>query len=127
MAQARGTFKTYALNSAAEFPEDEEAIVQASEHMLSLCGNAGQETLIGDLLTNFEEWAAVVLENEEGNEGTTWDSFRTLVLDWYDGRVDKLEGTEQIWAEGWIKIAEQSGYHDARDEYGEGMGQEFQA
>lgn len=110
----------------AKYPEDEEAVSEAADSMFSLCGNAGQETLIGDQLDNFEEWANGILENESDNVGTTFEDFAEMVTeDWYEGREDKFAGTRVIWSVGWAKIAKQSGYHDAHDEAGEGMGQEF--
>lgn len=122
----RGNFGTYALSSDVSFPDDEEAVAEAASNMFNMCGNAGQEAMIGDLLEEFSEWALQILESETDTRGSSWSEFAEMVVtDWYDGQVDKWEGTSQIWAEGWIAIAEQSGYHDSSDEYGEGTGQEF--
>jgi hypothetical protein len=120
----KGTFTDYWIEGKANYPDDEEAVAQACEYMLSLCGNPGQETLIGDQLENFSDWANGALE-EESADGTNFYDFVLMVIEWYEGRTDKFFGTQEIWKEGWIMIAEQSGYHDARDETGEGTGQEF--
>lgn len=119
-----GTFWEYALEVGADFPEDEEAIDQAFDHMTSLCGNAGQEAMLLEVSQDFYDWALAALE-EDVVDGTTFDSFTGLLMEWYDGRGDKVDGTIDIYAQGWMMIAEQSGYHDAEDEYGEGMGQMF--
>lgn len=118
-----GTFGAYPTTGGG-YPSDEEAVADACDVMFSMCGNAGQETLIGDLLQDFEDWALGVLE-EEFHEGTTWDEFSQLVIGWYDGRMDKFNGTDLIWLQGFNYMANQSGYHDAADEFGEGKGQEF--
>lgn len=120
-----GTFAKYSRSSSSDFPDDEAAVDEALEHMFSLCGNAGQERLIADCIEDFFEWAIYALEAEVA-DGTHWEHFVQIVIEeWYGGRFDKWSGTEDIWAEGWIMVAEQSGYHDAKDEVGEGTGQEF--
>lgn len=121
-----GTFGSYALAGDGLYPDDEEAIYDACQNMLSMCGNPGQEVLIGDQLDNFEDWALEILEDESASTGSTWESFKAMVIeDWYDGRVDKFMGTDYIWGAGWLDIANQSGFHDSKDEYGEGTGNEF--
>ena len=121
-----GTFHDYALDlDQADFPEDEDAVASACEEMFSMCGNAGQETLIADQLEVFTDWGIQALE-EEMAYGTAWGDFVLLVVEeWYEGRVDKWQGTRDIWAVGWRMVAEQSGYHDSQDEQGEGTGGEF--
>jgi hypothetical protein len=122
----RGNFASYAKGAKQEKNVgDEEVTDQAVEQMFSMCGNAGQEALIGDLAGDFYDWALEVLEVELSNRGTTWGDFRQMLLEWYGGREDKVQGTEDIWSEGWQIIAEQSGYHDTKDEYGEGTGDPF--
>ena len=79
--------------------------------------------MIGDCVSDFEDWAITALEFFV--DDVSWDTTRGLILEWYGGRVDKLEGTEDIWYQGWEAIAHQSGYHDSKDEQGEGTGQEF--
>lgn len=121
----RGNFASYALDMGQIFMDDEAAIDEAFDEMFSMCGNAGQESLIGDYAEHFYEWAHVALEHEVA-DGTTWSSFAAMVIyDWYAGDTQKFNGTDIIWAQGWIMIARQSGYHDSEDEYGEGAGQEF--
>lgn len=124
--RVRGGFGDYAGPEGAQYPSDEESVVTAGELMLSMCGNPGQESLIGDQLDNFSDWALAILEDEVSTRGSTFAEFGEMVReDWYDGRIDKWMGTDLIWARGWAKIAHQSGYHDAYDEIGEGSGQEF--
>lgn len=126
--QAKGNFASYALSAGGSFPDDEEAVASACDEMFSMCGNAGQEAMIGDVLDLFDEWALNILESETDHRGSSFSEFANMVVnDWYGGRADKWDATDQIWGQGWIKIAEQSGYHDASDEYGEGTGLEFQS
>lgn len=125
---ALGNFGKYAKGAkkGTEYPPDEEATDETIDLMLSMCGNLGQETLIGEQMENFYDWALATLESETDTRGQAWSEFVEMVInDWYEGRQDKWDGTDEIWAEGWTHIAEQSGYHDARDEMGEGVGQEF--
>lgn len=125
---AKGHFATYRLSDKAGYPDDEEAVSAACDLMFNMCGNAGQEAMIGDYLIDFDDWALNILESETDHRGSSWEDFAQMVIEeWYEGRLDKWQGTSEIWSEGWIAIAEQSGYHDAKDEYGEGAGQEFYA
>lgn len=123
--EIKGTFGSYALAGDGLYPDDEEAISAACEEMLSMCGNAGQETLIGDNLEDFFDWALQALEEEKAY-AIEWTDFEAMVVEeWYAGRYDKWLGTDYIWGRGWMSIANQSGNHDSRDEYGEGTGQQF--
>lgn len=119
-----GNFATYALEISGDFPPDEEAVEQAFDHMFSMCGNSGQESMMMEVCQEFSDWALSVLEDEEA-QGTDFDSFLALLMEWYKGRGDKVSGTQDIYAEGWQMIAEQSGYRDQADEAGEGAGQRF--
>lgn len=122
----KGNFASYAKGKkGAANVGDEEAVDEAVEAMFGMCGNAGQEALIGDLAGDFYDWALEILEVELTSRGSTWGDFRQMLLEWYGGREDKVKGTEQIWSEGWQMVAEQSGYHDTKDEYGEGTGDPF--
>lgn len=125
--EAKGNFASYSLGDVNSYPSDEEAAMQAIDDMFSMCGNAGQEAILGEVLDRFYEWALEILEDEVSTRGSTFQEFKEMVItDWYEGRLDKWEGnTDLIWSEGWVQIAEQSGFHDARDEMGEGTGQEF--
>ena len=117
-----GNFDDYAGMAIGGFPDDEEAISSASDEMFSMCGNAGQETLIGDYLADFEEWAYTVLETEDASKDS-WNSFSEMVInDWYDGRIDKWDGTYLIWQRGFEMVASMYGHHDSTDEHGEGTG-----
>lgn len=123
----RGNFGTYAKGEKSGYPSDEQAADDACEYMFSLCGNAGQEAFLGEVLPEFWDWALATLESETDHRGQAWSEFVEMVIgDWYNGDLTKWEGnTDEIWAEGWVQIAEQSANHDARDEMGEGTGQEF--
>lgn len=122
----RGLFADYIVDLAMDaYPSDEEAIQQAFDSMFSMCGNAGQESLIGEHAEWFFEWGIEALEHAEAR-GTDFKSFAQIVIEeCYGGRQDMWSATDLIWAEGWSMIAKQSGYHDSEDEYGEGAGQEF--
>lgn len=125
--QVSGSFGSYVLEGKDNYPEDEDAIQAALETAVGMCGNAGQEVMVMDISQDFWDWAIDILETEgsEGADGTSWDSFKVLLLEWYGGRTDKVNGTEEIWGQAWAQVAQQSGYHDSTDEYGEGTGTEF--
>lgn len=124
----RGSFAQYGRGSKkASYPEDEEAIFEAADYMMSMCGNPGQEAILGEVLGAFEDWAIAILENESDHRGANWAEFvEMVIMEWYEGDYTKWAyNTDQIWVDGWTMIAEQSGYHDNRDEQGEGTGNEF--
>lgn len=105
--------------------EDEAAVHAACDTMMNLCGNPGQETLIGEHIEDFAEWALDVLEGET-EEGTNAEDFAAMVTEWYGGDFDKFDGTDIIWYQGWEIIADQSGWHDVADEDpSTGVGQQF--
>lgn len=122
----QGNWATYADAAGAyEYPDDEEAVAQTLDEMLSMVGNAGQERLIGDGIEAFDHWAAGALE-EAGFPYNTWEAFKGyMIANAFDGRDDKFLGSHIIWGVGFDNIARQSGYHDRYDEQGEGTGQEF--
>lgn len=124
---AKGNFGTYRKGEKSGYPSDEEAADDAVDTMFSMCGNAGQESFVGEVLPEFWDWALDILEDESSHRGSEWSEFVEMVInDWYDGDLRKWIGnTDQIWAEGWAQIAEQSFNHDSRDEQGEGTGNEF--
>lgn len=123
MASVKGTFGTYNRGSRKSYPDDEEAAQWAIEDMLGMCGNPGQEAMIGDHAEDFFDWAIQALE-EEAAYATGWTEFSQMVLEeWYGGRIDMWQATEAIWGHGWTEMADQAGAHDSRDEYGEGTGQ----
>lgn len=116
----QGNFGEY---SASDFmngigsTDDETAIEDAIMYMFSMCGNAGQETLIGDHVEDFEMWALPALE-EEGAFGTFADMMSRINYD----DPQKFRATEQIWEGGYDMMVGQSTYHDHYDEQGEGEG-----
>jgi hypothetical protein len=118
------TFADFALDVVVDFIDDESAIDAACDEMFSMCGNPGQERLIGDYLQSFYEWAIEALEFEGADIDN--ESFANMVIfDFYEGRTDKWEATDQIWQAGYSAIAHQSGFHDGADEMGEGTGEEI--
>jgi hypothetical protein len=120
----QGNFGFYATpGTGGNYPSDEEAIADACDVMFTMCGNAGQETLIGDYLGDFEAWASDALEAEGAADD--FDTFADMVISWYDGRMDKWHATNQIWSQGYAYMSNQSGYHDGADEVGEGTGELF--
>lgn len=125
--QVQGSFGSYILQNKnnADYPDDEEAVQMALEDALASCGNAGQESMVMEVGEDFWDWALTILEDESAIEGTTWEEFFLMLIEWYGGRTDKAQGTEEIWGQAWVAVAEQSGYHDSKDEYGEGAGREF--
>lgn len=120
-----GIFADYeGSGEGVAYPSDEQAISEAADEMFSMCGNAGQEALIGNNIDVFEEWAMGLLE-EQGFPYNTWDAFQEyMTVNAFDGDLQKWEGTDIIWGHGYTRIAAQSGYHDSYDEYGEGTGLE---
>jgi len=113
--QYQGNFGMYPAGGGGDFPDDEVAVSDAIDLAFGCCGNAGQETLIGDIADSFEDWANDVLEGKD-DAGTEWMDFVSLLFEWYGGRQDKVQGTIDIWRQSWNAIAEQSGYHDKQDE-----------
>lgn len=117
-----GNFGSYDAGGGGEFADDELAITAAVDEMFSCCGNPGQERLIGDYLSDFEDWAIDVLEVEGGTQDS-FDAYKNMIIeDWYDGDMEKWFGTDIIWALGYDTIASQFGFHDSHDEQGEGTG-----
>lgn len=116
-----GNFSVYQSNSEGEFADDEEAIAMAADEMFTMCGNPGQESLIGDYLVDFEDWAYTILETED-HEKDSMEAFAAEVIDWYGGEMDKWWGTYEIWLSGYDLIATMYGFHDKSDEMGEGTG-----
>lgn len=105
----------------AEFPDDEEAVSSIEDEMLAMCGNAGQESIILNALSDFEDKALSMLE--EDGEALDWDSFKEFIVTLIG--PEKFDATDQIWEEGYNMLGDQSDYHDSNDEQGEGTGEQF--
>lgn len=96
---------------------DDGAVEEAVDMMFSMCGNAGQEAIIGNGCAAFETWGLDALEGLNGNNGEH-GSFIGAILDavgysaWF--------GTQEIWDEGYQALSAQSHFHDGPDVGGTG-------
>lgn len=102
-------------------PSDEDAITDAVDRMFSACGNAGQESIIGNGAAIFETWAIKTLEGIGNADGNYPQYIETLVgvigySAWF--------GTQEIWDEGYSAMSEQSQFHDGKPDVGK-VGVEF--
>lgn len=98
--------------------DDETAIDQAVDDMLTCVGNAGQLSILRDGEGAFRDWALEALEAEFG-----YEDFDTNMIDAIGESA--FMGSYEIWDVGYRNIADQSGYHDGHDEDQEGTGGEF--
>jgi|SRR6478735_7784881 len=98
--------------------DDETAIDDIMSQMVSMCGNAGQHTLISRNYDAFYDWAMDALE-VEGEFGSFEDMMGSLDVSMED---HSYQGTVEIWRAGYQGLIDQSAYHDSYDETGEGTG-----
>jgi hypothetical protein len=101
--------------------KDDDAVAEAVDMMFSMCGNAGQEAIIGNGLEAFDRWGIEALEGINGNNGDYGHYIDTIVE---ATSYDAWYGSQIIWDEGYNALSAQSHYHDGKPDVGE-TGQEF--
>lgn len=117
----QGNYGIYASSDDGGWADDEGAIADAVDMMFSLCGNAGQEAIIGNGCAAFEKWAIEALEGIGGADGNYPGYVQTIIeatsySAWF--------GSQEIWDEGYEAMSAQSYYHDGKPDVG-GAGQVF--
>ena len=117
-----GNFGSYSGSDDDEgYAQDDEAIAMAVDMMFSMCGNAGQESIIGNGCAAFESWGIAALEGLGSNDGNYPEYISTIIgavgySAWY--------GSQEIWDEGYEALSEQSHFHDGQPDVGD-KGVEF--
>jgi len=116
-----GLFGSYEGADDGGWANDEDAIEEAVDYMFSMCGNAGQESIIGRGLPAFETWGMAALEGIGGNDGNYGE---------YVGAITAAVGesayfgSQEIWDAGYDALSQQSKFHDGKPDTG-GTGVEF--
>lgn len=116
-----GLFSDFIVNlirdKASQNEVLEEALSEAMDAMWSMCGSAGQETIIEQGAAGFENWASACVRNPDG--GCSYEDFLGKVV--VDIGDEKYQATNEIWDEGMdivVSYAEEAA--DAESE--EGLG-----